>query len=120
MEATFFLLLAAAEFRDPIMPLWAMELTAKVLLYAWLFALGATVGSFLNVVVYRLPRGLNLAIPGSFCPACGHPIRLSDNVPILSWLALRGRCRDCGARISPRYLFVEMLVATTFLIVLAG
>lgn len=120
MEVIEFALLLAADMRDPLMPLWAMELTAKVLLYAWLFALGGTVGSFLNVVVYRLPRGKNLAIPGSACPCCGHPIRLSDNIPILSWLALKGRCRDCGVRISPRYLLVETLVATTFLLVLAG
>ena len=120
MEAIGSALFLAQEIRDPLMPLWAMELTAKVLLYAWLFALGATVGSFLNVVVYRLPRGKNLAIPGSYCPRCGHPIRLSDNVPILSWLALRGRCRDCGGRISPRYLLVETLVAATFLVVLVG
>jgi leader peptidase (prepilin peptidase)/N-methyltransferase len=89
-----------------------------VFLYVWLFALGATVGSFLNVVVYRLPRGKNLAVPGSYCPRCGHPIRLSDNIPILSWLALGGRCRDCRGRISARYFFVELLVATTFLVVL--
>lgn len=113
-------LLATGEIRDPLLPLWAMELVARVLLDVWLFCLGATVGSFLNVVVYRLPRGKNLAFPGSFCPHCGHAIRLSDNVPILSWIVLRGRCRDCGGRISPRYLAVEALVATTFLIVLAA
>jgi leader peptidase (prepilin peptidase)/N-methyltransferase len=106
--------------RDPLLPLWAMEMIARVLLDVWLFCLGATVGSFLNVVVYRLPRGKNLAFPGSFCPRCGQAIRLSDNVPILSWVALRGRCRDCGGRISPRYLAVETLVATTFLVVLAA
>jgi leader peptidase (prepilin peptidase)/N-methyltransferase len=120
MEGFVSTLVAAAEIRDPLMPLWAMELTARVLLYGWLFALGATVGSFLNVVVYRLPRGINLAIPGSFCPHCGHPIRLSDNVPILSWLALRARCRDCGGRIALRYFLVELLAATTFLAVLTG
>jgi len=110
-------LLAAAEIPEPLVPLWAMELFAVVFLYAWLFWLGATVGSFLNVVVYRLPRGLNLAYPGSGCPQCGHPIRLTDNVPLLSWLALRGRCRDCGGRISPRYLLVELSTATLFLVV---
>src|SRR5881227_2959075 len=114
------ILLAAAEFRDPLLPLWAMELLANVFLWVWLFCMGATVGSFLNVVVYRLPRRKNLAYPGSFCPRCGHPIRLNDNIPILSWLALRGRCRDCGGRISPRYFFVELTVAALFLLVLAG
>lgn len=105
---------------DPILPLWAMELMLAVFVYAWLFCLGATVGSFLNVVVYRLPRGRNLAYPGSFCPRCGHSIRLTDNIPILSWLVLRGRCRDCGGRISLRYFFVELVVAAVFLMVLAG
>src|SRR5262245_30761898 len=113
-------LLAAGEYREPLIPLWLMELLASGFLYAWLFCLGATVGSFLNVVVYRLPRGKNLAYPGSYCPRCGHPIRLQDNIPILSWLVLRGRCRDCGRRISPRYFLVELTVATLFLIVLAS
>jgi leader peptidase (prepilin peptidase)/N-methyltransferase len=114
------LLFAAAEFRDPLLPLWAMELLAKIFIYVWLFCVGATVGSFLNVVVYRLPRGKNLAYPGSFCPRCGHPIRGYDNIPIVSWLALRGSCRDCGRSISARYFVVELLVATTFLLVLAA
>src|SRR3954452_19144770 len=105
---------------DPLLPLWAMEALAQGFLYAWLFCLGATVGSFLNVVVYRLPRGKNLAYPGSYCPRCGHAIRLEDNIPIESWLALRGRCRDCGGPISPRYFFVELVVAITFLLVLAA
>src|SRR6478609_3288918 len=103
---------------DPLLPLWAMEAFAQGFLWAWLFCLGATVGSFLNVVVYRLPRGKNLAYPGSYCPRCGHPIRLSDNIPIWSWLALRGKCRDCGGRISPRYFLVELVVAVLFLLVL--
>jgi hypothetical protein len=105
---------------DPLLPLWAMEALAQGFLWVWLFCLGATVGSFLNVVVYRLPLGKNLAYPGSFCPRCGHPIRLTDNVPLLSWLVLRGRCRDCGGRISPRYFLVELTVATLFLAVLAS
>jgi leader peptidase (prepilin peptidase)/N-methyltransferase len=108
------------ELHDPLLPLWAMEALAQGFLWVWLFCLGATVGSFLNVVVYRLPLGKNLAYPGSFCPRCGHPIRLSDNVPLLSWLVLRGKCRDCGGRISPRYFFVELTVATLFLVVLAA
>jgi leader peptidase (prepilin peptidase)/N-methyltransferase len=106
--------------RDPLLPLWAMELTAHAFLWVWLFCVGATVGSFLNVVVYRLPRRKNLAYPGSACPRCGHPIRLFDNIPILSWLSLRGRCRDCRGRISPRYFVVEATVALVFLIVLVG
>jgi leader peptidase (prepilin peptidase) / N-methyltransferase len=108
------------EIPEPLLPLWAMELLASGFLYAWLFCMGATVGSFLNVVVYRLPRGKNLAYPGSFCPRCGHPIRLSDNIPLLSWLALRGRCRDCGGKISARYFLVELTLAAAFLIVLVA
>jgi leader peptidase (prepilin peptidase)/N-methyltransferase len=68
---------------------------------------GAIVGSFLNVVAYRLPRKESLATPGSRCPSCGTPIKPWDNIPVLSWLLLRGRCRACGARISPRYPLVE-------------
>ena len=60
----------------------------------FLFALGACVGSFLNVVIYRLPRGESLVFPGSHCPACGEAIKWYDNVPLVSWLVLRGRCRS--------------------------
>src|SRR5688572_9427848 len=101
-------------------PLWAMELAANLFLWVWLFCMGATVGSFLNVVVYRLPRYQNIAYPSSYCPRCGHPIRLQDNIPILSWLNLRGRCRDCKGRISPRYFWVELAVAIAFVTVLAA
>ena len=69
---------------------------------------GAVIGSFLNVVAYRLPRGESLVTPGSRCPACGTPIKAYDNVPVLGWLLLRGRCRNCGERISPRYPLVEL------------
>jgi leader peptidase (prepilin peptidase) / N-methyltransferase len=68
---------------------------------------GMIVGSFLNVVAYRLPRGESLISPGSRCPECGTPIKAYDNVPVLGWLLLRGRCRACGAAISPRYPLVE-------------
>jgi leader peptidase (prepilin peptidase)/N-methyltransferase len=76
---------------------------------AFAFALGAIVGSFLNVVAWRLPRGESLVKPGSHCPKCDAPVRPYDNVPVLSWLLLRGRCRDCGEPISPRYPIVEAL-----------
>jgi leader peptidase (prepilin peptidase) / N-methyltransferase len=69
--------------------------------------LGAIFGSFFNVVAYRLPRGESLSRPRSRCPGCQAPIRPYDNVPVLSWLALRGRCRSCGMHISPRYPLVE-------------
>jgi leader peptidase (prepilin peptidase) / N-methyltransferase len=76
--------------------------------------IGAIVGSFLNVVVWRLPRGESLVKPRSRCPACDKPIAPYDNVPILSWLLLQGRCRNCGARISPRYPLVELITAAAF------
>lgn len=79
---------------------------------------GAVVGSFLNVVIYRVPRGDSLWWPGSQCPTCGAAIRVWNNVPILAWLWLRGRCRDCRARISPRYPFVEALTALLFALAL--
>jgi leader peptidase (prepilin peptidase)/N-methyltransferase len=75
------------------------------------FLLGAAVGSFLNVVIHRLPREESLVFPGSHCPFCGNAIRPWHNVPILGFLLLRGRCKDCGERISVRYPLVEALVA---------
>ncbi len=81
----------------------------------WLFALGSIVGSFLNVVVYRLPRGKSLAYPGSQCPACGHPIRWYHNLPIVGWFLLRGcSCHDCGVKIAARYPLVELASALLF------
>jgi leader peptidase (prepilin peptidase)/N-methyltransferase len=68
---------------------------------------GLILGSFLNVVAYRLPRGESLALPPSHCPSCGTPIKLYDNVPVLSWLLLRGRCRSCRGTVSWRYPLVE-------------
>ena len=73
--------------------------------------LGAIIGSFLNVVTYRLPRRESLVTPASHCPSCGTPVKPYDNIPILSWLLLRGHCRSCAEPISPRYPFVEGLTA---------
>ena len=75
---------------------------------------GLIFGSFLNVVIHRLPRGESLFFPSSHCPSCGHALRAIDNIPLLSWLALRGRCRDCGAPIASRYPLVELLCGATF------
>jgi leader peptidase (prepilin peptidase)/N-methyltransferase len=72
---------------------------------------GLCVGSFLNVVAFRLPRGESLVSPGSHCPGCGTPVRAYDNVPLLGWMLLRGRCRSCGEPISPRYPIVEGVTA---------
>jgi leader peptidase (prepilin peptidase)/N-methyltransferase len=76
--------------------------------------LGLAVGSFLNVVIYRVPRGESIVSPRSACPACGAQIRERDNIPVVSWLVLRGRCRDCRASISPRYPLVEVACAALF------
>ncbi|HND52250.1 MAG TPA: prepilin peptidase, partial [Pirellulaceae bacterium] len=66
------------------------------LLLAWITATGACFGSFMNVVIYRVPAGLSVSYPPSRCPKCLHPIRGYDNIPVLSWMILRGKCRDCG------------------------
>jgi leader peptidase (prepilin peptidase)/N-methyltransferase len=79
--------------------------------------LGAAVGSFLNVVIHRLPRGESLVTPASRCPSCGTALRPRDNVPLVSWLLLRGRCRSCGAPISSRYPVVELVTAAAFVAV---
>jgi leader peptidase (prepilin peptidase) / N-methyltransferase len=81
-----------------------------------IFALGLAFGSFLNVCIYRLPRGISVIFPRSSCPNCKNTISFYDNVPVLSWLILRGRCRHCQVRISPRYLVVELLTGLLFLV----
>lgn len=75
---------------------------------------GALIGSFLNVVVFRVPAGRSIVSPPSACGSCGARIRGYDNVPVISWLVLRGRCRDCGASISPRYPIVELGTGLVF------
>jgi leader peptidase (prepilin peptidase)/N-methyltransferase len=77
--------------------------------------LGLIVGSFLNVLIYRVPRGLSVVRPGSACPQCHASIAPRDNIPVVSWLVLRGRCRSCQARISPRYPLVEIANAVLWL-----
>jgi leader peptidase (prepilin peptidase)/N-methyltransferase len=78
---------------------------------------GAVIGSFLNVVAYRLPRRESLVSPGSRCPSCGTAIKPYDNIPVLGWLLLRGRCRSCGDAISPRYPAVEALTGVLAVVV---
>jgi leader peptidase (prepilin peptidase)/N-methyltransferase len=93
---------------EALPPLWVQ---------AWLAAFGLMLGSFTNVLIHRLPRGEDVVFARSACPRCRATIRWHDNVPVLSWLLLRGRCRGCGAAISPRYVVVELLAAA--LVVLA-
>jgi leader peptidase (prepilin peptidase)/N-methyltransferase len=84
------------------------EQTAYFVIYAFIFVVGACIGSFMNVVIYRVPIGLSIARGRSFCPACKAPIAAYDNIPLISWLVLRGKCRRCGAPIPMRYFWVEL------------
>ncbi|MFN6964756.1 MAG: prepilin peptidase [Pyrinomonadaceae bacterium] len=84
--------------------------------YATAALLGAMIGSFLNVVIHRVPREESIVFPNSACPECGSAIRPYDNIPVVSWLVLGGKCRNCKARISPRYIAVEALTAALFLL----
>ena len=79
-----------------------------VLYLVFLGAFGLLFGSFGNVLIWRVPRGESIVSPGSHCPKCGHEVRWYDNVPVVSWLVLHGRCRDCGAPISARYPVIEL------------
>jgi leader peptidase (prepilin peptidase) / N-methyltransferase len=88
-----------------------------VLLLAVAFVLGVVIGSFLNVVAYRVPRGQSLVRPASHCPACQAPVRARHNVPVLGWLVLRGRCADCRTRIPVRYPLVELGTGVAFVAV---
>ena len=87
-----------------------------MLFLALVTCVGLAIGSFLNVVIWRVPRGESVVSPPSHCPSCDAEIRTRDNIPVLSWLLLRGRCRDCGAPISARYPGVEALTGVLFLL----
>ncbi len=82
--------------------------------FAFIFTFGCCIGSFLNVVIYRLPRDKSIVTPPSACPSCGSGIRFYDNIPLFSWLLLGGRCRHCKAPISPRYFIIELLTGFMF------
>lgn len=94
-----------------------MDPELKTILSVFAFGLGASIASFLNVVAWRVPRGESIVRPPSHCPKCSAPIRWWQNIPILSWLALRGRCANCRAPISPRYIIVETIGGLLFLAV---
>jgi leader peptidase (prepilin peptidase)/N-methyltransferase len=85
------------------------------LIIIFIILVGLVMGSFLNVVIHRLPEGKSLIYPGSHCVSCQKPIKFYDNIPIISYMVLRGRCRQCGARIPWRYPLVEILTAVCFL-----
>ncbi len=87
---------------------------------AWIFILGACFGSFLNVVIYRLPAGMSLGKPKSRCPRCETPLAAKDNIPVLGWIMLKGKCRYCQLPIAPRYPIVEAVCGCVFLTLLFG
>jgi leader peptidase (prepilin peptidase) / N-methyltransferase len=89
--------------------------SALVILLAGAF--GTLIGSFLNVVLWRVPRGESIVSPPSHCPSCGHELRPLELVPVVSWVALRARCRECGVHISARYPLVELGVGVVFALV---
>lgn len=90
---------------------------AVIFILVGVTVLGGAIGSFLNVVIYRLPAGQSLNRPSSRCPCCGHAIRPWHNIPVFGWLLLRGKCYDCGEPISVRYPVIEAIVAIMFLVV---
>lgn len=93
--------------------------TTTILVYIFSFIFGASVGSFLNVCIYRLPRGESIVYPPSHCTDCNHPVKAADNIPLISYLFLKGRCRNCCSPISVSYFVVELVTALlTLLLVL--
>ena len=84
-------------------------IAARTLIEIIFFAIGASIFSFLNVIIYRLPRKIQFALGKSKCTTCGHALSMKDMIPIISWLTLKGKCRYCGAPVSARYTVVELL-----------
>ncbi len=95
------------------MPIWKLYQHLPVGMF--IFAFGAIVGSFINVVVHRVPAGMSVISPPSRCPTCGSRLAWHENLPIVGWLLVRGRCRHCGAPVSPQYMVIETLMACLFL-----
>jgi leader peptidase (prepilin peptidase)/N-methyltransferase len=100
--------------RDPADQLASLEFWGRVIAAAFLFAFGACVGSFLNVLVYRLPAGLSVVTPPSRCPICGHRLAWHENLPVIGWLRLRGRCSACKTPISIQYPLIEAAIGVLF------
>jgi leader peptidase (prepilin peptidase)/N-methyltransferase len=100
------------------LPAGDMQLVPLPVALVFVTAVGAMIGSFLNVVIHRLPREESVVFPSSRCPSCGTAIKPYDNIPVLSWVVLRGRCRSCKAPINARYPAVELLTALLFALVL--
>jgi leader peptidase (prepilin peptidase)/N-methyltransferase len=94
-----------------------MDVFSNFVVSSFIFIFGAAIGSFLNVVIYRIPARLSLLYPPSRCPTCGHKLGKTENVPILGWLWLRGKCRHCQTPISPRYPIIETTTAVLFVLV---
>ncbi|MCM1523988.1 MAG: prepilin peptidase [Ruminococcus sp.] len=97
------------------MTIETMETIMNVTVYVFVFLFGICIGSFLNVCILRLPRGESLIVNNSHCMTCGTEIKRYDLIPVFSWLILRGKCRACGAKISPRYMLVELMTGLLFL-----
>ncbi|MGN0638972.1 MAG: prepilin peptidase [Huintestinicola sp.] len=92
-----------------------LETIMTVTIYVFVFLFGITIGSFLNVCIYRLPKGESLITNNSHCMTCGTQIKRYDLIPVFSWIILRGRCRACGAKITPRYMIIELMTGIVFL-----
>lgn len=88
----------------------------QTIIYIYVFCLGTVIGSFLNVLIYRFPRNISVVKGYSHCTTCDTRLKAKDLVPILSWLSLKGKCRYCGEKISPRYLYIELLTGILFTI----
>lgn len=98
-------------------PLYEMILEQPVLFGIFVFCFGCCIGSFLNVCIWRIPRGESIVTAPSHCPRCDHRIRWRENIPLVSWLALRGKCSGCGEPITIRYFIVELLTGVLFMLV---
>ena len=93
-----------------------MEVLLKVLIALFVFFFALAISSFLNVVIYRLPLGMNLSYPASHCPTCNHKLQAKDNIPVLSYLFLKGKCRYCHTHIPMRYTVVELIGSISVLL----